>query len=134
MILRSIDSISMGRVFGFLSMTVGGVFGILVVVGSLIGLQTWLLGMPTSMAGPVRFAAPFIALILGPLLAGATGFAFGVASALLYNATASLLGGIELDIKHLSRRSKVTESPLLERVQCVLGVDADAGLRVGANQ
>lgn len=101
MVLRSIDSISMGRVIGFLSMTVGGVFGILAVAMSMAGLQSSLFGMPTSMTASARIAAPFVALILGPPLAGAAGFVFGVAAALLYNTTASLLGGIELDIKHL---------------------------------
>ncbi|MEK6261541.1 MAG: hypothetical protein AABP62_23325 [Planctomycetota bacterium] len=102
MILRSIDSLSMGRVFGFLSMTVGGVFGILAVAVSTAGLQPWLLRMPTSMAASAQIAAPFIVLVLGPLVAGATGFALGVASAMLYNATAAMVGGLELDIKHLS--------------------------------
>ena len=102
MILRSIDSISMGRVIGFLSMTVGGVFGILAVSGTLAGFGPWMNGMPASLATPAQIAAPFLALILGPLISGATGFVFGVATALLYNATASLLGGIEIDITHVS--------------------------------
>ena len=100
MVLQSIDSISMGRVLGFLSMTVGGTFGIFAIAGMLAGLQPLLLGMP--MPAYIRFLTPFLVLILGPLLAGATGFVFGVATALLYNATASILGGVEFDIKHLA--------------------------------
>jgi len=95
MVIRSIDSVSLGKVLGCLYALIGALIGGVFALISVLGIGVGGNGDASAMA----FAAGFgiAALIIFPLLYGVLGFIGGIISALLYNVVASMVGGIEFE-------------------------------------
>lgn len=95
MVIRSVDSMSLAKVLSCLYAIVGVMLGAVFAVLALVGA-----GMPGNAnpnAGGMMAVFGVASLILFPLIYGAMGFVGGIIMALLYNTTASMVGGIEIE-------------------------------------
>ena len=97
MIIKSVDSLSVGKVAGILyaifGLLYGGVFAVMVVgMGVVAGPR----GGGAAGAGMMG-ALGLGMVILFPVIFGVMGFVGGVIGGLLYNVTASMVGGIEFE-------------------------------------
>ena len=98
MLLKRITPISLGKMLGGLYTLlglIGGVFFALAFEGLRSMLMFFLPGMPFDMDDGHSFST-FLLVIL-PLIYGAIGFISGIVIAFIYNGTARLFGGIELE-------------------------------------
>lgn len=96
MVIRSIDSVSVGKVLGCLYAMVGVLIGGVFALISLLGVGLGANGNGNANAVGIAAGLGVAALIIFPVMYGAFGFIGGIIMALLYNATASMVGGIEV--------------------------------------
>jgi hypothetical protein len=98
MILKSVGVVSVGKVLGclyaLLGLIVGALFSLLALAGLAIGRQQQ--NQPQGLEAMVMGVG---AIIILPIFYGLVGFIGGIISAALYNLVASVVGGIELDIR-----------------------------------
>lgn len=98
MMIRSIGILSSGKVMGALYAIMG------LIVGALFSLVS-LVGFAASVASSGDTGAIFSmlfglgAIILMPLFYGIMGFIGGIIMALIYNVVASMVGGIEIELR-----------------------------------
>ena len=94
MTLKSVGVLSVGKVMACLYALLGLIVGGFVSLFSLAGLAT---GGPNGAGANLFFGAA--AIVLLPAMYGVMGFVGGIIMAALYNFVASLVGGIELELK-----------------------------------
>jgi hypothetical protein len=101
MVIRRVGPLSAAKIAGTLYFAMGLIFGAIV---SLIAIM----GSIAGMAGPEGASGPgaFFGLLFGagavialPLFYGALGFVSTFLMALLYNAVAGMVGGIEIEVQ-----------------------------------
>ena len=95
MIIRSVNVVSIGKLFGalyaILGLFIGAILTLITIAGAAIAAKN----------GNDGFAAIFLgagAVIIFPVFYGTIGFIGGLILGLIYNVAASVVGGIELDI------------------------------------
>ena len=105
MILRRFGVFSVAKVYGALTAGMGLIFGILVALGSLVGL---------GMSGGDD--PPFIAAMFGvgaviflPIFYGILGFCVGALMAALYNLFAGIVGGVRVELEPSSGEPTVSQ-------------------------
>ncbi|MFH1511202.1 MAG: DUF3566 domain-containing protein [Candidatus Woesearchaeota archaeon] len=86
--VKSIGALSLAKIQGIVMAFFGLVIGIFVAALSEIG---------TVFGGPF-FRLGYLAVIGLPIFYGAVGFVFGAVTALMYNAAAKLVGGLEIEL------------------------------------
>ena len=95
MIVKRVGVASVAKIYGAITAAFGLLFGLLFALASLIGA-----GFADS--GPEAFIGPLCgvgAIIALPIMYGVMGLIGGAIGALLYNAFAALVGGVELDVE-----------------------------------
>src|SRR5579872_2619992 len=97
MVIRRIEPVSCAKVAGLLYAIMGLLFGGLI---SLISLAAGGF-MPNGQAVPgvARIIFGAGAIVLMPILYGCMGFVFALIGAWLYNVTAGMVGGIEIELE-----------------------------------
>ena len=90
--LKRLDLISVGKLFGVLYALFGLLFGAFFIVIAILGV-TVEGGDSIGIVGALVMAAIF------PVIHGVMGFIGGVILAALYNLAASIVGGIEFDLE-----------------------------------
>ena len=95
MVVKRVGVASVAKIYGAISAAFGLLFGLLFALGSLIGAGFADSGRE-AILGPIFGVGAVIAL---PILYGVMGLIGGAIGALLYNAFAALVGGVELDIE-----------------------------------
>jgi len=92
MILKRVGVLSVGKIMGGLYAVLGLFIGAIVALLSMLG---------ATFSG--RDALPGLlgvgAIIIAPIVYGATGFIGGIIGAVLYNVAGGLIGGIELEFE-----------------------------------
>ena len=96
--IRRVNILSVGKVFGALYAVMGLIAGGFI---SLVGLAGAGAGMPNGPGAPGLLAFGTAAIVILPVIYGIGGFIGGIIMGLLYNAIASTIGGIEMDLKKL---------------------------------
>ncbi|MCO8120344.1 hypothetical protein NHH03_01250 [Stieleria sp. TO1_6] len=94
MTLKQIDAISVGRMLGVFYGIIGLLFGAFVSLFALVGIAAG--GEGNALVG-VIFGIGAVVII--PVLYGLGGFIGGIIAAVLYNACASLVGGIKFELE-----------------------------------
>lgn len=95
MILKRVGPLSIAKVLGLLYAVLGLVFGAFLALFGSLG----------AMAGEERMSGIYGlffgvgALFFMPVLYGGMGFVFGLVGAALYNLTAGMVGGIEVELE-----------------------------------
>lgn len=91
--LKRIDVVSVGVMMGIFSailgLVAGGFFSLFAVIGAAAQNGNAIVGLAFGLG----------AVIIMPLIYGVMGFVAGAIGALLYNACASLMGGIKFDLE-----------------------------------
>jgi len=101
MVIRRIGVLSVAKIYGVLMAVCGLIFGVI------YGLFAMVFGaaMLSQSTGGSRAAAAggviggLAALVMIPVFYAVAGFIIGALSALLYNAGASIIGGVELELE-----------------------------------
>lgn len=95
MVLRRFGVLSLGKFMAVLYAIIGLIFGVLFAAVSMLGG-----GMFGGDSGAMGMIGGFglLSIVIFPLLYGALGFIAGLIGGLLYNLTAKLSGGIEMDL------------------------------------
>jgi hypothetical protein len=100
MVIRRVGPLSAAKIAGALYFVMGLIFGAIV---SLIAIVGGIAGMASEQGsgGEAFFGMLFGAgaVIVLPLFYGALGFVTTFLAALLYNATAGIVGGVEIDVQ-----------------------------------
>jgi hypothetical protein len=98
MVIRRVTPLSVAKVAGALYMVLGLIFGALF---SLIAFTGSAIGFDSHGPGETAMGALFGvgAIVLFPIVYGAMGFAGTFIMALIYNAIAGVVGGIEVDVQ-----------------------------------
>jgi hypothetical protein len=98
MILKSVGVVSVGKVLGclyaLLGLIVGAVISLLAMAGLAVGRPPQ--NQPQGVAAIIMGVGAIIVL---PIFYGLVGFIGGIISAALYNLVASVVGGIELELR-----------------------------------
>lgn len=94
MVIKSIGVLSVGKLMAFLYAVLGLLFGILFSLFSLVGAA-----IGGRDAGPIMLVFGIGAFIFFPIFYGIIGFLAGIISSALYNLVASIVGGIEVELK-----------------------------------
>ena len=95
MVVRRVGVASVAKIYGAISAAFGLLFGVLFALASVIGAGFAESGRD-AILGPIFGVGAVVAL---PIMYGVMGLIGGAIGALLYNAFASLVGGVELDIE-----------------------------------
>ena len=96
MIVRRVGPLSLAKISGVLYAAIGLIFGAIVSLVSIVGGALTPDDGSGGMAGMVFGAA---AIVILPIFYGAIGFIGSLIAAALYNAVASTVGGVELDLQ-----------------------------------
>ena len=96
MIIRRVGPLSFAKLMGALYVLMGLFFGAIVSLISIVGGALVPRDDTSGMAGMLFGAAAIIVL---PIFYGVLGFVFSLIGAALYNAVASVVGGVELDVQ-----------------------------------
>jgi hypothetical protein len=100
MVIRRVGPLSAAKIAGALYFMMGLIFGAIVsliaIVGGLAGMASQQGGGGEALFGMLFGAGAVIAL---PLFYGALGFVTTFLAALLYNAVAGMVGGVELEVQ-----------------------------------
>jgi hypothetical protein len=96
MIVRRVGPLSLAKISGVLYAVMGLIFGAIVSLVSIVGGALTPDDGSGGMAGMVFGAA---AIVILPIFYGAIGFIGSLIAAALYNAVASTVGGVELDLQ-----------------------------------
>ena len=94
LVLRRIGVISVGKIYGAMSATIGFFIGIVFALASMVGAG--LGGQDNAIFGALFGAG---SIVLFPLLYGAMGFLGGMLGAALYNLFAGAVGGVSLELE-----------------------------------
>jgi hypothetical protein len=103
--LRSVDVLSLARIYGILHMAIGVVVALFLVLIGLVGFAATPGQQKFGMIGVLVFAA------LSPFLYGLFGFIIGALMALLYNWVAGSVGGIKMELEAVAEPQVVPPSP-----------------------
>jgi hypothetical protein len=95
MIVKRVGVASVAKIYGAITAAFGLLIGLMFATASLIGAGFADSG-PEAIMGPIFGVGAIIAL---PIMYGVMGLIGGAIGALLYNAFAALVGGVELDIE-----------------------------------
>lgn len=95
MIVKRVGVASVAKIYGAITATFGLLFGLMFALASLIGAGFADSG-PEALIGPIFGVGAIITL---PIIYGVMGLIGGAIGALLYNAFAALVGGVELDVE-----------------------------------
>ncbi|MGD2113913.1 MAG: hypothetical protein PVG07_02600 [Acidobacteriota bacterium] len=100
MVVRRLGVLSLGKVMGVLYALMGLIFGLIFSLVSLMG-ATFGAAFSDTGGADALFGVLFGigAVIALPIFYGVMGFIFGLLTAALYNLTASIIGGLELDVE-----------------------------------
>ena len=94
MIVKSVGVLSVGKVLGclyaMLGLIIGGFLTLLSLAGAAAGGRD---------AGPAALLVGVGAIVIIPVIYGGIGFIGGIIMAALYNVVASVIGGIEFELK-----------------------------------
>jgi hypothetical protein len=96
MIIRRVGPLSFAKLMGALYVLMGLFFGAIVSLISIVGGALIPRDEAGGMTGALFGAAAIIVL---PIFYGVVGFLFSLIGAALYNAVASVVGGVELDVQ-----------------------------------
>ena len=96
MIVRRVGPLSFAKLMGALYVLVGLLFGAIVSLISVVGGALVPGDEAGGMTGMLFGAAAIIVL---PIFYGVLGFVFSLIGAALYNAVASIVGGVELEVQ-----------------------------------
>lgn len=95
MIVKRLDVLSVGKVYGAMAAAMGLLFGL--VLAALSGL-----GLGMSEGSEIPFLGAVVgvgALVILPLCYGLMGLVMGAISAALYNLFAALVGGVRIEVE-----------------------------------
>ena len=95
MVLRGFGVLSMGKFMAVMYAIIGLIFGVLIAAVSMIG--GGMLGGDGGMMGMIG-GFGLLSIVVLPLLYAIVGFIAGLIGGFLYNVTARLSGGIEMDL------------------------------------
>ena len=96
MIIRRVGPLSFAKLMGALYVLMGLCFGAIVSLISIVGGAL----IPRDEAGGMTGALFGVAaIVVLPIFYGVLGFLFSLLGAALYNAVASVVGGVELDMQ-----------------------------------
>ena len=95
MVLRRVGVLYMGKFMAVMYAIIGLIFGVLIAAVSMIGG-----GMLGGDGGAMGVIGSFglLSIVILPVLYAVIGFIAGLIGGLLYNVTANLSGGIEMDL------------------------------------
>jgi hypothetical protein len=96
MIVRRVGPLSFAKLMGAMYVLMGLLFGGIISVISIAGGALFPREEGGRMAGALFGAA---AIMILPIFYGALGFVFSLIGAALYNAVASVVGGVEIDVQ-----------------------------------
>jgi hypothetical protein len=97
MVVRRVEPVSLAKVAGVLYALLGLFFGALITLISMAGaFASDRFGAGSGGAGMLFGAG---AVVLFPIMYGVFGFIFSLIGALLYNAVAGLVGGVEVEMQ-----------------------------------
>ena len=96
MIIRRVGPLSFAKLMGALYVLMGLCFGAIVSLISIVGGALIPRDEASGMTGALFGAAAIVVL---PIFYGVLGFIFSLIGAALYNAVASVVGGVELDVQ-----------------------------------
>ena len=96
MIVRRVGPVSVAKVMGVLYVLVGLIFGAIVSLISIVGGALVPDNEGSGMAGMLFGAAAIVVL---PIFYGVLGFVMSLIGAALYNAVASVVGGVEIEMQ-----------------------------------
>ena len=98
MVLKKVGILSaakiVGALYGMLGLIFGAVFSIFALLGAAVGSMG-----PNSPDAFFGFLFGIGAIVILPVFYGLMGFIFAALTAALYNLTASIVGGLELNIQ-----------------------------------
>src|SRR5262245_26169383 len=97
MVIRRVQPLSLAKIAGILQAVIGLLVGLMfAAVGSFVGT------LAQASDGPhMPFAGMFLgvgAIVMMPIFYGIIGFVFGLIGAVIYNALAGVVGGIEIEV------------------------------------
>lgn len=96
--VKSIGILSLAKVLGVMYAVMGLVFGIMFAVAS-----SFLSAVAPDSAGPqLGFMFGTGAVVFLPVIYGVMGFVFGALAGWIYNITAGLIGGLEIELEEAS--------------------------------
>jgi hypothetical protein len=96
MIVRRVGPLSFAKLMGVLYVLMGLLFGGIVSLISVVGGALVPHDQPSGMTGALFGAAAIVVL---PIFYGVIGFLGSLVGAALYNAVASVVGGVEIDLQ-----------------------------------
>jgi hypothetical protein len=96
MIIRRVGPLSFAKLMGALYVLMGLFFGAIVSLISIVGGALIPRDEAGGMTGALFGAAAIVVL---PIFYGVLGFVFSLIGAALYNAVASVVGGVEVDVQ-----------------------------------
>jgi len=101
-VVERVDAISYGKITAIGGAIIGFLVGLVTsLVISIFGLATSHMdipNLPVAMPGLITFLG-LAAVVIYPIIYGVFGFILGAISALIYNAAARWVGGIEVDLR-----------------------------------
>ncbi|CAN5280174.1 MAG: hypothetical protein M3407_03075 [Acidobacteriota bacterium] len=104
--VKRVGVLSLAKIQGLLMAVIGLIFGvfyglfIMIFGAALMSASAGRDGGGAAMAGGI--VGGLMAMILIPIFYGVLGFVFGAISALIYNAAAGVIGGLEMEIENKS--------------------------------
>jgi hypothetical protein len=103
MVVKRLGVLSLGKVMGVLYALFGLLFGVFFAFFSLLGAAVGAANSGSSTDVLIGLFFGVGSIIFLPLFYGILGFIFGLLTALIYNAVARLIGGIELEVEQQDR-------------------------------
>ena len=93
MVIKRIGVLSAAKLYAAISFAMGLIFGVLIALGSLVGMTMSTQDQPAFLG--MMFGVG--AVVFLPIFYGALGFVFGAIGAALYNLFAVMVGGLEIE-------------------------------------
>lgn len=95
MVIRRVGVWSVARMYGALSAGMGLIIGLIIAIGSAVGMSLAEGDEPAFMAAVFGVGA----VVILPIFYGLLGMLMGAIGAALYNLLAGMLGGVTLDVE-----------------------------------
>lgn len=99
-VLKSIDPVSLGKVYAVIAAIFGLIYGIIIALVVVVaGASAAAMGMAHPFGGLAIGIIAILCIIGIPILAAVGGFIGAVIGAWIYNFVASKIGGVKIDLK-----------------------------------